>query len=136
MSTMDAPAEIDPKTKYATVVSSGQSALRALLTLNGGATIAFLTFIAHLMDNKTMSPASVPLFIPALHWFIYGTFITVFAYGTIFLTNCLSSKKWRKSAIGMFVVTVLFGFASLGFFLFASWRAIDAFQSVSKMLKP
>ncbi|MBV8544290.1 MAG: hypothetical protein JO093_09555 [Acidobacteria bacterium] len=128
--------EVGHEKKYETVVSSGQSALKALLTMNGGATIAFLSFIAHLLDNKTFSPASVPLFVPALQLFIYGTFITVFAYGTIFLTNCLSSRSWHRSSNWMFGATLLCGFASIGFFLAASWRAVDAFQTFSKALKP
>lgn len=135
MSTIDSAEVIDPKTKYATVVSSGQSALRALLTMNGGATIAFLTFIGHLWDNKSLTPESVHLFVGALQLFIYGTFITVLAYGTIFLTNCFSSVKWRKTSNGMFAVTMVCGFASVGCFLVASWRAVEAFQSVSNMLK-
>jgi hypothetical protein len=123
--------------KYETVVSSGQSALKALLTMNGGGTIAFLTFIGHLVDKKDTLPAvSVPLFVGALQFFIYGTFATVFAYGTIFLTNCLSSVNWDRSSNWMFGFTVLCGFVSIGCFLVASGRAVDAFQSVSSVLKP
>jgi hypothetical protein len=136
MAEIAAIAEVPHETKYKTVVSSGQSTLNALLTMNGGATLAFLSFIAHLLDNKTLSPASVPLFVPALQLFIYGTFITVFAYGTIFLTNCLSAREWFKSSHWMFGVTLLCGFASIGLFLAASWSAVDAFQTFSKALKP
>jgi hypothetical protein len=136
MSEIEEPAEVGHLKKYETVVSSGQSALRALLTMNGGATIAFLSFIAHLLDNKTLSPGSVALFVPALQHFIYGTFFTVLAFGTIFLTNCLSSRKWHRLSDGMFGVTVLCGFASIGYFLAASRSAVEAFQSVSRVLKP
>jgi hypothetical protein len=137
LSEIEAPEEVNRVKKYETVVSSGQSALRALLTMNGGATIAFLTFIGHLVDKeKTLPPESIPLFVGALQLFIYGTFITVFAYGTIFLTNCLSSVKWKKSSNWMFGFTVAFGFAAIGCFLVGSWRAVDAFQSVSRVLKP
>jgi hypothetical protein len=138
VSEIEAPEEVNRLKKYETVVSSGQSALRALLTMNGGATIAFLTFIGHLIDKGEALPtasvlpaASVPLFVGALQLFIYGTFLTVFAYGTIFLTNCLSSVKWKKSSNWMFGVTVALGFAAIGCFLFGSWRAVDAFQSVT-----
>jgi hypothetical protein len=47
MSTVESPVEIHPLKKYETVVSSGQAVLTALLTMNGGATLAFLTFIGH-----------------------------------------------------------------------------------------
>src|ERR1700745_583202 len=104
MSAIQTEEDVDHKTKYATVVSSGQSALRALLTMNGGATIAFLTLIGHLWDSKALRGESIHLLVGALQLFIYGTFVTVLAYGTIFLTNCLSSVKWEKSS------NVMFGF--------------------------
>src|SRR4051812_25355947 len=69
------PGQIDPVKKYDTVVSSGQSALRALLTLAGGATIAFLTFIGHLWEKGTLSSESSHLFVDALQMFIYGTLL-------------------------------------------------------------
>lgn len=124
--------EVDPVKKYDTVVSSGQSALRALLTMNGGATIAFLTFIGHLWQKGALPRESSDLFVAALQLFIYGTFLAVLAYGTIFLTNCFSSVAWRITSNVMFVVTVLCGFASVGCFLVASFRAVEAFKSVSE----
>jgi hypothetical protein len=51
MSTPVPLAEVDRSKKYDTVVSSGQSALRSLLTMNGGAIIVFLTFLGHLWDR-------------------------------------------------------------------------------------
>ena len=136
MTVTETPAEVGHVKKYETVVTSGQAALKALLTLNGGATIAFLTFIGHLWDKGTLPPASVDLFVGALKFFIYGTFVTVLAYGTIFLTNCLSSRAWHKVSDCMFGVTVLCGAASLVYFFLASVRAVDAFQSVTRVLKP
>lgn len=134
MSSIDTADQITPATKYATVVTSGQSALRALLTLNGGATIAFLTFMGHLWDKGTVPLESSHILIIALKLFIYGAFFAVLAYGTIFLTNCLSSVHWHKSSNAMFGITVLCGFVSLGCFLAASWRAVAGFNSVSSLL--
>jgi hypothetical protein len=120
--------------KYDTIVTSGQSALKALLTMNGGATIAFLTFIGHLWDKGTLTTASVHPFVDALKLFIYGTFAAVLGYGLIFLTNCFSyvghKKWWNAVSDAMFVATVLAGVASIVCFLLASGRAVDAFQSV------
>jgi len=134
VSTYRARRQVDLQKKYDTVVSSGQSALRALLTMNGGATIAFLTFIGHLWDKGTLTTASVRPFIGALTLFIYGTFAAVLAYGLIFLTNCFSyvgHKKWANTVSdAIFVATVVAGIASIVCFLMASRRAVDAFQSV------
>jgi hypothetical protein len=73
------PNIVDPLKKYDTVVSSGQSALRALFTLNGGATIAFLTFLGHLWDRPPGGGGVLPLnggsaLVFALQLFIYGSF--------------------------------------------------------------
>ena len=134
MSTIETPVHVHPLKKYDTVVSSGQAALRALLTMNGGATIAFLTFIGHLLEKGTLPRDSVHVFVGALQLFIYGTFFAVLAYGTIFLTNCLSSREWDRSSMAMFVFTVLCGFASIGCFLGASRRAMEGFESVTNLL--
>ena len=135
LATMAAVApQIDQVKKYDTVVSSGQSALRALLTLNGGATIAFLTFIGHLWEGGTLPSESSHQFVAALQMFIYGTLLVILAYGTIFLTNCLSSVEWHKSANTMFGGTVLLGFISVGCFLAASWRAVEGLQAAAKLI--
>jgi len=128
--------EVDHEKKYETVVNSGQAAGRALLTMNGGGTVAFLTFIGHLWDKGMMSSASFRLFGAALQCFIAGTFITVFAYGLIFLANCASFRGYLKTTNSMFVLTVLFGFVAMACFVAGSVRAIEAFQSVSSLPRP
>jgi len=130
-------AEVDSEKKYETVVSSGQAALRALLTINGGAIIAFLTFIGHLWEKDRLPPAeSVSLFVAALEILVVGTFLTVLAYGTIFLTNVLSRIERTKASDRMFFVTLALGFLSATCFLVASLFAVNFFLSVSKVMKP
>ena len=134
----DQVVEVGHEKKYDTVVSSGQSALKALLTMTGGAIIVFLTFLGHLWDKGTGSvPAeSMLLFIGALGWWISGIFAALLSYGSIFITNCFSSIKWRRSANGAFVVTMLCGIASLVCFLGGSLKAIGAFRSVTALIGP
>lgn len=134
MSTSETARQVDQAKKYDTVVSSGQSALRALLTFNGGATIAFLTFISHLWDKGTLSSESSHLFVAALKMFIYGTLLVVVAYGTIFLTNCFSSIDWDKTTKALFGVTVLLGLTSIVCFLVASWRAVEGLQAAIRLI--
>src|SRR5437588_6846371 len=113
VSEIEAPEEVNRIKKYETVVSSGQSALRALLTVNGGATVAFLAFIGHTMETGTMPVESGRVFVGAMQLFIFGTFSAVLAYGMIFLTNCLSHVGWRRWSNWMFGVTLVCGLASL-----------------------
>lgn len=138
------PVHVDPLKKYDTVVSSGQSALRALLTINAGATITVLTMVGHLWDSHTLTRGSSEVFVAALQYYIWATFLALLAYGTIFLTNCLSSQEregdgghsaaWRNSANVMFAVTVVAGFMSTALFLAASKQAVEAFRSMSRLL--
>jgi type IV secretory pathway VirB2 component (pilin) len=117
--------------KYDTVVLSGQAALRALLTMNGGATIALLTFMGHLLDKDPVSSSlpSAGAFTGAMQFFVYGTFAAVMGYGTIFLTNCFSYVGHRRTGNWMFGATIVFALASLVYFLAATSRAIRGFAS-------
>ena len=127
--------EVSPERKYQTVVESGQHALRALLTINGGAIIAFLTFIGHHSENGHLLPAESGLLFAALKLLVVATFLTVLAYGAIFLTNVLSRLERKRWSDVMFGLTLVLGFASAICFLLASLRAVDFFLSVSKVAK-
>jgi hypothetical protein len=121
-------SSIKPEKKYDTVVSSGQSALNALLTMNGGASLAFLAFIGNALKEHV--PMQNDGIVHALQFFIAGTFMTVCAFGTIFLTNCFSSISWRRTSDAMFGLTLFCGFAALGCFVWASGTAIRGFTAL------
>src|SRR5437868_1108976 len=140
------PSQVNLVKKYETLVTSGQAALRALMTLNGGATIAFLTFIGHFGEKSpdashaswlaSLPPGSGPAFICALQLFVYGTFCAVLGYGIIFLTNTLSFVETRfrlrfgrwEPSDGLFVVSICCGIASLTLFVMASQNAVAGFK--------
>jgi hypothetical protein len=131
--------EVGHVQKYETVVSSGQSALRALLTMNGGAVVVFLTCLDHLWikdgSRAVIPPGSFSVFVLALSWYIGGIFAALLSYGSIFVTNCFSSIKWEKSSDAAFVVTLIAGLSSLAAFLIGSWEAVGAFRSVLPVVK-
>lgn len=136
-------SDVDVVKKYDTVVTSGQAALRALMTLNGGATIALLTFIGHLAETK-LKPESTAAFGGALSSFVYATFFAVLGYGTIFLTNTVSLELTRRrikagkpEPIGerepsdwLFLATVGCGLISLILFVVGSNAAVRGFTLV------
>ena len=119
--------EVKFEKKYETVVSSGQSALKALLAMNGGATLALLTFIGNVNKQNAVGPDAGRVLIDAMQFFIIGTFMTVLAFGTIFVTNCFSSIGWRRASNWFFGITIVCGVLSLGSFVWASWSAIKGF---------
>jgi uncharacterized protein (DUF433 family) len=128
-----ATTEVSVVKKYETVVTSGLATLRALMTLNGGATIAFLTFIGHLGEKGSLPPKAADEFIAALIWYVAGTFSAVLGYGTIFMTNTYSYAETkyrlgRKMSDWLFLVTMLCGAAALLFFVAASLFAVAGFK--------
>jgi hypothetical protein len=102
-----------------------------LLTLNGGATIAFLTFIGHLGEKGSLSSASSDSFIYALGWFIAGSLLAVLGYCMIFVTNTLSLEGHAKTSTGFFFATCAFVLLALVAFSVASCYAVQGFRSVT-----
>ena len=136
-STRQGTTEVSRVKKYDTVVSSGQSALRALLTMNGGAIIVFLTLLGHVWDKgKVIPPQSMQVLVAALVWWIVGTFSALLSYSAIFVTNCFSTYNWHRSSNAAFVMTALCGLSSLVCFLVGSLRAVDSFEVMTTLLKP
>jgi hypothetical protein len=125
---------IDSAKKYDTVVSSGQSALNALLTVNSGATLTFLTLIGHLLEKRLLTPGALHILVGALEMFISSIGLAVISYGAIFFTNCLSSVGWRRSSNAMFAITVVSGLASVVCFYVASRSAVAGLTSLSQTL--
>jgi hypothetical protein len=121
--------KVTEKDIYNTVVSSGQSALNAFLTLNGGASVAFLAFIGNALKEHALNPQAGAILVHALQFFIGGTFMAVSAFGAIFLTNCLSSIGGFITKHVMFGITLILGFASLGCFVWGSATAINGFTA-------
>ena len=138
--------DVEVKDKYNTVVSTGQSTLKAHLIMNGGASVAFLSFIGKAIEQEKLNEAAGSTFTSAMQWFILGTFCAVFAYGLIFATNCLSYYKDQKihtscpTRIGgktvflFFILTPVVGSCSLLFFLVGSLQAMHGFSKVRTLL--
>lgn len=70
----------------------------------------------------------------SLSWFMWAIVLALLAYGSIFITNCFSSINWDRWSNGAFVVTLLCSFGSLGCFVVAGLRAVEAFQSAMVLL--
>jgi hypothetical protein len=120
--------------KYETVVSNGQSALRALLTMNGGAIVVFLTFLGNLWGKVALPSPSIRIFVGALLWFIAGIGCALVAYCFIFVSNCFSLVHLHKQSNVALAVTFFGGFGSLVCFPIGSYFALEAFRSTTELL--
>ena len=123
------------------MVDSGQAALRALLTMNGGASTVFLGFIGTALSGKIVTFEKALLFVPALEYFIAGVLLTVVAYGTIYLTNvCSAHRHYNYSWISggtiknlgntLGALTIVIGCMAIGAFVGGSIKAISALNSI------
>jgi len=114
------------------VVDSGQAALKALLLINGGATISFLTFIGTAIEQKLVTFGTSLLLVSALQCYIAGVVFTAAAYGFIYLTNVFSAYSRTKIANVLAGLTIVFGLGALVSFCVGSVQAIDGFGEAGK----
>ena len=127
-------SDVAREKKYEAAVSNGQSALRALLAMNSGAIVVFLTFLGNLWGKVSVPEPSIRIFVDALLWFIVGIAFALIAYGSIFVSNCFSVINRHKASNVAIAVTVVGGFVSLFCFPVGSYKAIKAFQSITALL--
>ena len=112
------------------VIALGQSSLRSIMLINGGAAVALLAFLGNLITNN--SGAAVPSFANAMQAFVLGVFLAAVAYALTYLSQiCYNgSKSWQQGAgIALHVLTVLVGAAALIGFLWGSKLAYSGFVS-------
>ena len=118
--------------------TAGQSALRTSFLMNGGASVAILTFVGHL---ATSTPDKVPLLAPSLEIFVSGVLFAAFASGATYLAQLSyarwsyaqwshAGKRWAKT-IGCVLNTmaIVFGFVSYVFFAWGACKAYSVFAT-------
>ena len=78
------------------VIALGQSTLKSIMLINGGAAVALLAFLGNLINSKS---AAVPLlpFANSMQAFVVGVFLAAVAYGlTYFSQLCYDGNKpWQ-----------------------------------------
>ncbi|HYO74103.1 MAG TPA: hypothetical protein VEU33_49335 [Archangium sp.] len=114
--------------QYKSVLESGQTALKTLTTINGGAAVALLAFIGNVLTKG--QPIGVPNPIPTLNQamlaFFFGVFFAGASSGARYLVQLLASRS-SNAATGFMVCSVLFGTASLVAFLLGGIMTFWAF---------
>jgi hypothetical protein len=139
---------------WKTVIESGQTALKSLMTINGGAAVALLAFLGNLLTKEPPNGATFPIQVIATAMVLFvggvasGGAALVFRYFTQFYARrnefaMLEHKsamanlripqalpKLRKAAervsyVAMFLAWIT-GFGSLGVFCWGGWKAFRA----------
>lgn len=110
---------------FKAAVTSGQSAIRSLFLLNGGAAIAILAFLGHLTQHH---PDRLPTFAWTLLPFTVGVFATATVSGLTYLSQVFFARnETEKYGFAFQFACVGVGVSSLVCFAIGMRRAYDAF---------
>jgi hypothetical protein len=120
--------------------TAGQSALRTSFLMNGGASVAILTFIGHLATN-TSGKVPIHLLAPSLAIFVFGVLLVAFASGATYLAQLFyeqwsyaqwshAGKQWAKTTgFVLNTMAIVFGFVSYVFFAWGACKAYSVFAT-------
>lgn len=100
---------------YRSTIMSGQAAMKSTILINGGAAVALLAFIGHLVSSGQKS--IVPSFALPLFCFVAAALCGVVAVGLTYVT--LSSYNINKTMLGNISNTISVGVVVLSYILFA-----------------
>lgn len=116
---------------------TGQSTLKALLIVSGGAAAAFLAFLGTILDEPGMleklAPGAIESFADAIQSYIVSVALAVLTFGTTFFSHACYYLKhhdgdaWDKAGTVVMIATVFIGFLCIVFFLRGSFQAIHGF---------
>lgn len=113
---------------FKSVIAAGQNAIKTSLILNGGAAIAMLAFIGHLVDQQSLR---VALFAPTILPFALGAFLGGVTSGSTYLGQWLYSKEaTRKYGLAMNIFCIASGAAAYLSFLWGLLRAYRALLQI------
>ena len=114
---------------FRSVITTGQTALRTSLLINGGATIAVLTFLGNIRTLRGVGmhyPLEEPL-VNSLVLFGLGVLLGAVATGTTYLSQSTYHYGWMKWGHGFLIVTVCLVIATYGVFRFGLLTAKSGF---------
>jgi hypothetical protein len=115
------------------VITLGQSAIKSITLINGGAAVALLAFIGHLTSATTTKLQILP-FAESLRFFVAGVFFSALASGTTYLSQNFYDYdgKWlRGLGVVFHVLTVLIVLAAFVSFFKGADTAYFGFLGVA-----
>jgi hypothetical protein len=111
------------------VIALGQSTLKSIMLINGGAAVALLAFLGNLI-TRSGSSTNIVAFAGSMSMFVVGVFLAAVAYATTYFSQLFygGEKKWQqRTGLTFHVVTSLVGAASLAVFLWGAHTAYNGF---------
>lgn len=115
------------------IIALGQSTLKSMMLINGGAAVALLAFLGNLI-TRSGSSENIVAFAGSMRLFVIGVFLAAVAYATTYFSQLFydGEKDWqRRTGLVFHVVTSLVGAASLAAFLWGAHAAYIGFIAFS-----
>jgi hypothetical protein len=111
------------------IIALGQSTLKSMMLINGGAAVALLAFLGNLI-TRSGSSTNVVVFAGSMRMFVVGVFLAAVAYATTYFSQLFygGEKNWQqRTGLIFHIVTSLVGAASLAAFLWGAHAAYRGF---------
>ena len=114
------------------VIALGQSTLKNIMLINGGAAVALLAFLGNLLGKSNSAVGLLP-FAGSMRVFVIGVFLSAVAYALTYFSQLFynGAKSWQqRTGLVLHVLTSVAGAASLGAFLCGANRAYLGFVAL------
>ncbi len=112
------------------VLSSGQAAMKSAFLINGGAAVALLAFIGHLVSIREVGHVS--MFARPLIVFVGGVLSAALATGVTYVTlSCYHAGKFSQGNWANRVAVFLIALSYLAFAL-GVWNAYESFLAIDR----
>ncbi len=129
------------RTFFGATSSAGQGALKGMLLINGGASVAMLAFIGNIYNN-IHSPELLHAISKSMMIFVWGTFLGAFAFAIVYLSEYFGSiafedtKKSKTRAFSLFLNYLSWVIVVLGYllFLWGAYNASGAFELINPVI--
>jgi len=115
------------------VIALGQSTLKSIMLINGGAAVALLAFLGNLLSKSSSSVGLLP-FAGSMRIFVMGVFLSAVAYALTYFSQLFYNgvKPWQqRTGLALHVLTSVAGAASLGVFLWGANCAYHGFAALA-----
>lgn len=121
---------------FKAVIAAGQNAIRSIILINGGASVAMLAFLGHLV--RIGSP-QVPQFAGSLVAFVTGTLLGTLVAGSTYLAQFFfgyPDDRERRVGLVFNVLAVAIAILSYLTFFAGSYTAYQAFTDNPPLFNP
>lgn len=110
---------------FRSVITTGQSALRSSMVVNGGAAVALLAFTGKIWETQTSEVVAGSL-TTSIFIFCLGVLCAALAAGTTYLSQLAFSSDWEKVGHSINCFNIVVVLSSYGLFGFGAFVAANS----------